>query len=119
VNCSSVEDATLSVNVESLTVDHTGAASEDDPPPDCHTFADDRGDLVVKCILETVKGMVAEADEATFELIVTLTDGSVLTGEETIDVVDHGHDQGGNGGNGQGDCEDNGGGDNRGPGGKR
>ncbi len=78
---------------------------------DCSTFADDLGNLVVKCDLEIVKDLVTEG-EATFTLTVTLNnqDKTVLTGEETIAVVSHGQDGAGNGG-GHGDCACDGNGD--------
>ena len=52
------------------------------------TFADDRGDLVVKCNLDKVKDMVA-VGEATFVLEVTTQDG-LYSGTDTIRVIARG-----------------------------
>ena len=52
------------------------------------TFADDRGDLVVKCNLGRVKDMVA-VGEATFVLEVTTQDG-LYSGTDTIKVIARG-----------------------------
>ena len=52
------------------------------------TFADDRGDLVVKCNLDTVKGMVA-VGEATFVLEVETQNG-LYSGTDTIRVIARG-----------------------------
>ena len=52
------------------------------------TFADDRGDLVVKCNIDIVKGMVV-VGEATFDLEVTTEDGTSF-GTDTIAVIARG-----------------------------
>jgi hypothetical protein len=52
-------------------------------------FPDDRGDLVVKSDLGTVKGMV-EVGEAIFRLEVATKDGSHYSGIDTIAVIDRG-----------------------------
>ena len=123
----SVTDVNLTVGESTLTVNHPGpVVDEGAEPTDCYTFADDLGDLVVKCDLETVKGMVEEG-EATFVLVVE-DEEATLTGEDTIDVIDggqNGNDNSGNGpgdgecdGSGDGECDGSGGGS-RGPGGGR
>ena len=53
------------------------------------TFADDRGDLVVKCNIDIVKGMVTVDEEATFVLEVDTDDGP-YSGTDTIAVIDRG-----------------------------
>jgi len=50
------------------------------------TFADDCGDLVVKCDIDKVKGIVS-VGEATFELQVETTKRTSLVGTDTIRVV--------------------------------
>ena len=52
-------------------------------------FPDDRGDLVVKCNLGTVKDMV-KVGEATFCLKVVTKDGSHYVGTDTIRVIARG-----------------------------
>ena len=52
------------------------------------TFADDRGDLVVKCNIDIVKGMVV-VGEATVDLEVTTEDGTSF-GTDTIAVIARG-----------------------------
>jgi hypothetical protein len=52
------------------------------------TFADSRGDLVVKCNLDTVKSMVA-VGEATFVLEVDTQNGP-YSGTDTITVISRG-----------------------------
>jgi len=88
VNYSSVAEVALTVEEAILIVNHTVEVEDGEPAP-CYTFADDRGDLVVKCNLETVKGMVS-AGEATFELEVLTDDGMTYMGENTIDVISRG-----------------------------
>jgi len=56
--------------------------------PEIRTFADDRGDLVVKCDIDTIKGMVSEGT-ATFNLTVDTTYG-VYLGTDTIEVISRG-----------------------------
>lgn len=56
--------------------------------PEIYTFADNRGDLVVKCNIETVKSIVSEG-EATFELTV-YTEGGTYFGTDTINVINRG-----------------------------
>jgi hypothetical protein len=53
------------------------------------TFADDRGQLVVKCSMATVEAIVemVEPGEATFDLTVTGTDGLTYSGTDTIKVI--------------------------------
>ena len=53
--------------------------------PIASTFADSRGELVIKCRLATVKSMVAVGD-ATFDLTV-YTGGATYTGTDTINVI--------------------------------
>lgn len=53
--------------------------------PIAYTFADDRGDLVVKCDISILKGMVSEGT-ATFELTVGTADVE-YTGIDTIKVA--------------------------------
>ena len=50
------------------------------------TFADDRGQLVVKCSMADMKEMV-EPGEAIFDLAVTGTDGITYSGTDTIRVI--------------------------------
>ena len=52
------------------------------PLPIASTFADDRGDLVIKCDMATVKDMV-DVGEATFDLTIDDT----YTGTDTIRVI--------------------------------
>ena len=61
---------------------------EGQPVEPISTFADDRGDLVVKCNLDKVKDMVA-VGEATFVLEVTTQDG-LYSGTDTIRVIARG-----------------------------
>jgi len=53
------------------------------------TFADSRGELVVRCDIETIKQMVS-VGEATFALTVHTADGT-YTGSDTIKVIDRGN----------------------------
>ena len=57
----------------------------DDPLPITSTFADDRGDLVVKCDIDELKSLVSEGT-ADFELTITTAD-SVYTGTDEIRIV--------------------------------
>ena len=50
------------------------------------TFADNRGQLVVKCSMATMKEML-EPGESTFDLTVTGTDGMTYSGTDTIKVI--------------------------------
>jgi len=50
------------------------------------TFADSRGQLVVKCSLTTIMGMV-EVGEATFVLTVQGKDGITYSGTDLIEVI--------------------------------
>jgi hypothetical protein len=52
------------------------------------TFADDRGELVVRCSLEKIKSMISEGT-ATFVLVVH-TASDTHTGTDTIRVIDRG-----------------------------
>ena len=52
-------------------------------------FADDRGDLVVKCDLATIKEMVRGFDVATFVLTVDTSKGP-YEGSDAIPVIDRG-----------------------------
>ena len=70
-----------SVGVAELYVD-----DQPEPVDGIWIFADDRGDLVVKCSLYTVKGMV-EVGEATFRLEVDTKDGLHYSGTDTIRVI--------------------------------
>ena len=56
--------------------------------PETSIFADDRGDLVVKCEIDTIKSMVLEGT-ATFNLTVDTTYG-IYFGTDTITVIDRG-----------------------------
>ncbi len=49
------------------------------------TFADNRGDLVIKCDIDTLKSLVSEGT-ADFELTITTAD-SVYTGTDEIRIV--------------------------------
>ena len=66
-----VKDVKVSVNGDSIDV--------------VSTFADDRGDLVIKCDRQEVKDLVSAGD-ATFVASIT-TEAGVLTGEDTIRVI--------------------------------
>ena len=57
--------------------------------PILYTFPDSRGDLVVKCSIQTVKNMVSEGT-ATFDLSVTAKDGETYFGTDTITVIARG-----------------------------
>jgi len=50
------------------------------------TFTDDRGNLVVKCSINTVKTIVAGEEEATFVLTANYN-GGTYTGTDTIAVI--------------------------------
>lgn len=52
------------------------------------TFADDRGELVVRCDLETIKSMVSEGT-ATFDLVMYTATGT-HTGTDTIRIINRG-----------------------------
>jgi len=56
--------------------------------PAIHTFADDRGDLVVKCDIDTIKSMVSEGT-ATFDLTV-YTEEATYSGTDAITVISRG-----------------------------
>ncbi|MFC2026427.1 hypothetical protein ACFLUX_00415 [Chloroflexota bacterium] len=68
----SVDDVSLKVNEKVIT--------------DIWIFSDDRGDLVVKGDIETVKGMVS-IGEATFELSVNTNANIEYNGSDTIRVI--------------------------------
>jgi hypothetical protein len=53
------------------------------------TFADDRGELVVRCDLDMIKAMVSEG-LATFDLTAHTQDGT-YTGTDTIRVINRGN----------------------------
>lgn len=59
--------------------------------PISSTFPDSRGDLVVKCDIETVKEIVEEQNQATFCLTVDTTDGNTYSGTDTIKVINKGN----------------------------
>jgi archaellum component FlaG (FlaF/FlaG flagellin family) len=71
-----------------------GYVSEDDaalevnetPIETITTFVDNRGNLVVKCSIDTVKNIVVGTDEATFVLTASYN-GSVYYGTDTIAVI--------------------------------
>ena len=71
-----------------------GYVSEDDASlevngtliEDIYTFTDSRGNLVVKCNINTVKSIVAGMEEATFVLTVNYG-GEVFSGTDTIAVI--------------------------------
>ena len=73
IRYSLVEDTSLTVNGEDM--------------PIASTFADDRGDLVVKCDIDELKEMVSEETTATFELTVGTESGDEYTGTDTIRVT--------------------------------
>ena len=50
------------------------------------TFTDSRGNLVVKCSINTVKSIVVGKEEATFVLTANYN-GGTYTGTDTIDVI--------------------------------
>ena len=58
----------------------------DDPLPITSTFADDRGDLVVKCDIDELKERVSEETTATFVLTIG-TDGDNYIGTDTIRIA--------------------------------
>jgi len=68
----SAADATLEVN---------GTLIED-----ISTFTDSRGNLVVKCSINTVKSIVVGEEEATFVLTANY-DGGIYSGTDTIAVI--------------------------------
>ncbi len=73
INYSLVEGTSLTVDGEDF--------------PIAYTFADDRGDLVVKCNIDTLKSVIPEgAAEAVFALTVETASG-VLSGTDTIGVA--------------------------------
>lgn len=51
-----------------------------------NTFADSRGDLVIKCDLEDVKDAVREG-AATFVALITTVEEEDISGEDTIQVI--------------------------------
>ena len=51
-----------------------------------YTKTDSRGNLVVKCSIDTVKAIVISEDEATFTLTCNYNDG-VYSGTDTITVI--------------------------------
>ncbi len=55
------------------------------PIPHLYTFADSRGDLVIKCSLELVKGLVSTGT-ATFQASI-FTDAGEWSGEDVIPVI--------------------------------
>ena len=50
------------------------------------TFTDSRGNLVVKCSINTVKSIVVGEEEATFDLTANY-DGGIYSGTDTIAVI--------------------------------
>ena len=68
----SEDDAALEVN---------GALIEN-----IYTFTDSRGNLVVKCSIDTVKSIVVGEDEATFVLTANYN-GGIYSGTDTIAVI--------------------------------
>ena len=68
----SADEATLEVN---------GTVIEN-----IYTFTDSRGNLVVKCSINTVKSIVVGQEEATFVLTANYN-GGVYTGTDTIAVI--------------------------------
>ena len=68
----SENDATLEVN---------GTTIEN-----INTFTDDRGNLVVKCSIDTVKSIVVGEEEATFVLTANYNEG-IYSGTDTIAVI--------------------------------
>ncbi len=71
INFNSVEDVSLSVGEVNV--------------PISSTFADSRGDLVVKCNIETVKSMVFDGDIIFTLSVITL--GGEYTGSDMIRVI--------------------------------
>lgn len=68
-----------SVQAVSLTVDDVSVAWSE-------IFADNRGQLVVKCDIGDIKALV-EPEQAKFDLTVVTTDGTERTGWDTITVI--------------------------------
>ena len=68
------EDMSLTVNEEGIDI--------------TSTFADDRGDLVIKCDIDELKEMVSEETTATFVLTIgTDGDGDKYTGTDEIRIA--------------------------------
>ena len=71
-----------------------GYVSEDDialevngaPIENIYTFTDSRGNLVVKCSIDTVKSIVVGEEEATFVLTANYN-GDIYSGTDTIAVI--------------------------------
>ena len=71
-----------------------GYVSEDDvvlevngtPIENIYTFTDSRGNLVVKCSINTVKSIVVGEEEATFVLMANYN-GGIYSGTDTIAVI--------------------------------
>jgi len=74
IGYSSVTGVELSVDGQSIT--------------EFWTFADDRGELVVKCNINLIKSMVSEGT-ATFDLVMH-TAGGTHTGTDTIRIINKG-----------------------------
>ena len=62
--------------------------NEEFPIDILYTFADDRGDLVIKCSIDEVKELVSVSEgTATFDLTVVTTGGTTYTGTDSARVV--------------------------------
>jgi|GEM_PF-1837836 len=73
INYNLVEGTSLTVDGEELTI--------------LFTFADDRGDLVVKCSIDELKGMVSAGTEELLFVLTVETENGDLTGNDTIRVA--------------------------------
>ena len=69
-----VQEADVSMEVNETPIDNI------------NTFADNCGNLVVKCSIDTVKTLVAGSDEAAFILIIN-DNGETYIGTDTIAVI--------------------------------
>jgi len=68
--------------------ENLGITVNDEPILELTTFADDRGELVVKCEIDYIKELL-ETGEATFILTVDTADGE-FSGEDTVRVIECG-----------------------------
>ena len=70
-----------------VVLNETTLTVNDEPLEILYMFHDDRGDLVVKCSIATLKGMVAGESSANFVLTVPTKDGDVFTGIDEIGIA--------------------------------
>ena len=73
ISYSLVEGTSLTVDGENL--------------PVLYTFADDRGDLVVKCSIDTLKGMVDADDEELLFILTIVTADVEINASDTIGIA--------------------------------